>query len=313
MPRLKILCLLLALAFLIPACGQEEGSETQTARIDALAVKSKDFALYDEAIEGFKGVFEGSTRILTMAGPDSEEYLLAEIHEAEPRVVLAVGLRAAKWIRDKLPQTPTVFCMAMHPEDNRLKTNYMTGVQLEPSPGDQLRAFARVLPDAARIGMLYDPKRTGRQVESIKKAAADLGIRLLARPVASREEVPAALEEVVAESQALWLLRDATVLTREFFNHTLMLQLFKRLPLITYSSQFVKKGAFFSYSASYQKQGREAAEIANRILSGASPADIPIQHPGGTLSLNLQTGERIGALLHSLRGHLPAGDVYLME
>ncbi len=313
MPGLKTWCWFLALAFLMPACGQEEWYGAETSRVDALVVNSREFALYDQAIEGFLGVFEGSTGILTMAGPGSHEDLLAEIYEASPRLVLAVGLRAAKWMRSQAPGIPTVFCMAMHPEDNLLKTDYMTGVHLEPSPGDQLSAFARILPDAAKIGVLYDPERTGRQVESIREAAADLGVQVLARPVSSREEVPAALSEVAADSQALWLLRDATVLTREYFNRTLMLQLFKRLPLITYSRQFVKKGAFFSYSASYQEQGREAGEIANRILSGASPADIPIQHPGGALYLNGEIGKRIGAVPPSLRDHLPPGEVCLME
>jgi len=313
MTGLKILCPLLVLALVFSACGQEEKIESEATRVDALIVLSKEFALYDKAVEGFEGVFKGSRKILTMAGPECYEDVLAEIRGTNPRVVLAVGLRAAKWIRHEAPETPTVFCMAMHPEDNDLKSDYMTGVQLEPSPKDQLSAFARILPDASKIGMLYDPKRTGRQVEQIKQAAADLGIRLTARPVTSREEVPAAFLELAEDSQAFWLHRDATVLTREFFNHSLMLQLSRRMPLIAYSKQFVHKGAFFSFAATYPKQGRKAGEIANRILEGKSPAEIPIQYPEGTLSLNLRTGEMIGAVLPPIRSQLPPGEVYSVE
>ena len=313
MKNTKIPCLILALVFLLPACGQEEGAGTSTASVDALIISSKDFELYDRAVEGFSAVFSGNSRILTMQNPANDEKLSSVILEANPKVILAVGLRAAKWIRKQGLKTPTVFCMAMHPEDNLLKTESMTGVYLEPAPGEQLQAFARVLPDAVKIGLIYDPKRTSRLVERIKEAADGLGISVLARPVATREEVPGALQEIVAECQALWLIRDATVLTREFFNHALFVQLSKRLPLIAYSEQFVRKGAFFSFSARYDQQGETAGDIANRILQGTSPADIPLQYPKGTLSINARTGEMTGALLPSIRSHLPPGEVYRIE
>jgi putative ABC transport system substrate-binding protein len=310
MPKTKSLCLFLAMAFLLPACGQEEGLETTTSRIDALIIRSKDFALYDKAIDGFKDVFQGTEKIITMEAPLPEKAFLAEIRESNPQLILAVGLRAAKWIKAYAGDVPAVFCMAMHPVQNRLKTESMTGVHLEPSPEDQLRAFAGILPEDAKIGLLYDPKRIGRQVETIKETAGGLGVKILTRPVGSREEVPAALEEVVAEAQALWLLRDATVLTREFFNHTLVLQLSKRIPVIAYSEQFVRKGAYASYSASYKMQGEKAAGLANQILSGTSPNDIPLVHPDGMLTVNMRTGQMIGGILPSVRTYLPPGEVY---
>jgi len=313
MNSLKTLCCFLALVLLAPACGQEEGAETLSAGVDALIIRSKDFPLYDKAIDGFKSVFSGSSRILTMQRAVDDEQLSAGILEADPRIILAVGLRAAKWIRDQDLKIPTVFCMAMHPEGNLLKTKFMTGVHLEPAPAEQLKAFARVMPDTVKIGLIYDPKRTGRQVERIKEAADGLGISVLTRQVASRDEVFGTLEQIATEAQALWLLRDATVLTREFFNYSLVLQLSKRLPLIAYSDQFVRKGAFFSFSASYDQQGETAGNIANRILQGASPAEIPLQYPKGSMCLNLRTGEMTGALLHSIRRHLPPGEVYRIE
>jgi len=313
MNRSRILNLFLALVFLLPACGQEDKTGALTAGVDALIIKSKEFPLYDQAIDGFKSVFGGNQKILTMPGPADEEKFHAEILETNPRVILAVGLRAARWIRDQGLKTPTVFCMAMHPEDNQLKTDSMTGVHLEPAPGEQLQAFARVLPEAVKIGLIYDPQRTGRQVERIKSAANKLGLSVFARPVENRDEVPAALLEVAAESQALWLIRDATVLTREFFNHTLFLQLSKRLPLIAYSEQFVRKGAFFSYSTRYDQQGETAGDIANRILQGTNPADIPLQHPRGGLCINARTGQMIGALLPSIRSQMPPEEVYRIE
>jgi putative ABC transport system substrate-binding protein len=305
MPKMKSLCFLLALVFLLPACGQEEGS--------ALIIRSKDFALYDRAIDGFKNVFRGTVKIITMEASLDDQAYLTEIHDSNPQVILAVGLRAAKWVKENAGDVPAVFCMAMHPEQNQLKTESMTGIHLEPSPEDQLRAFTRVLPDAATIGLIYDPKRTGGQVEKMKKAAVGLRLNILDRPVDSREEVPGALQEVLGEVQALWLLRDATVLTRMFFNHTLIVQLNQRIPLIAYSEQFVRKGAYASFAASYEMHGVKAGELANQILSGTSPSDIPLAYPEGKLTLNMRTGQMIGVVMPPVRTYLPSGELYQME
>ena len=182
---------------------------------EVLVVKSKDFALYDKAVAGFQSVYKGSVSTLVMKGSLSDPGRLADaVRKEKPKAILAVGLRAAKALKAEISDIPIVFCMAMHPVQNKLKSANSTGVDLEPKAKDQLLAFKRVVPGLKQVGIIYDPKRTGRFVNGAKKAAAEAGLALVAKPVDERKDVPGALNAITSGAQALWLIRDATVLTR---------------------------------------------------------------------------------------------------
>jgi putative tryptophan/tyrosine transport system substrate-binding protein len=262
---------------------------------EVLVVKSKDFALYDKAVAGFQSVYKGSISTLVMKGSLADPGKLADaVRKEKPKAILAVGLRAAKALKAEISDIPIVFCMAMHPVQNKLKSDNSTGVDLEPKAKDQLLAFKRVVPGLKRVGIIYDPKRTGRFVNGAKKAAAEAGLTLVAKPVDERKDVPGALSAITSSAQALWLIRDATVLTREFFNHTLIVQFEKKIPLLAYSEQFVRKGSVCSFAATYPSQGRKAAEIVRAVLAGTNIGDIPIQAPEGTLTINLNSAQKAG-------------------
>jgi|GEM_PF-1911758 len=265
---------------------------------DVLIVMSKKFALYDKAVAGFKTAFDGSTRQVVLASPDE---LARQVLKINPKVILAVGLRAARTAKMRVNDVPIVFCMAFHPLENGLRTETSTGVHLEPSAADQLKAVTRIIPHVKKIGIIFDPNRTGRLVAEFRDAAAELKMEIGAVPVKNQDEALKALKEMPAKAQALWLIRDPTVLSRNLFNQALILQQQKRLPVIAYSPQFVRKGAFFSYSASYQRQGKKAAEIVKALLGGENITDMNVAHPDGTIFFNVDTGEKLQYIMPSLK------------
>ena len=265
---------------------------------DVLIVMSKKFALYDKAVAGFKEFFSGSTRQVVLANPDEFSKLVLKIN---PKVILAVGLRAARIAKLRVNDVPIVFCMAFHPLQNGLRTETSTGVHLGPAVADQLKAVTRIIPHVKKIGIIYDPNRTGSLVAGFRDAAAELKLEIVAVPVKNQAEAQKALAEMPEKAQALWLIRDPTVLNRKSFNQALVLQQQKRLPVIAYSPQFVRKGAFFSYSASYERQGKKAAEIVKALLGGKSITEIDVAHPDGTIFFNVNTGEKLQYIMPSLK------------
>jgi putative ABC transport system substrate-binding protein len=274
----------------------------QPHKQDVLVVLSKKFALYDRAVAGFKAAFDGSVREVTLEGPLAEpENFYKLVLEVNPKIILAVGLRAAKIAKARVSDVPIVFCLAMQPVINGLRTETSTGVHLEPSVTDQLRAMSKIIPHVKQIGIIYDPARTGRQVAEFRDAAAEQELEIVAVPVNNQDEALKALMEMPEKAQALWLLRDPTVLTRKLFNRSLLLQLEKRLPVIAFSPQFVRKGAFFSYSASYQRQGQKAAEIVKELLGGKVPSELKLEYPDGTIMFNVDTGEKLQYIVPSLK------------
>ncbi len=262
---------------------------------DVVIVKSKDLAAYEKAIQGFKETFKGSVVTLTMQGRLADPAnLAAAVREAEPRAVLAVGLSAAKALRAEITDLPVVFCLASTPSLNKLRSGNVTGVDIEPPVRDQFRALQEVAPKVRKLGVVYDPKYSARLVEDARRAAGELGLQLVVREVKERREVGEALRQILSQVDSLWLLRDVTVVTREFLDQALIIQAEKKIPVLAYSDQFVRKGAVVAFAASYQSQGRKSAQIITAILEGAKAGEMPLQTPEGALIVNRGAAERAG-------------------
>ena len=73
------------------------------------------------------------------------------------------------------------------------------------------------------------------------------------------------------------------------FSHT------ARLPTIFNARDFVQAGGLMSYAPNYPAQFRRAAELVDKILRGAKPADIPVEQPTKfDLVINLITAKALG-------------------
>jgi putative ABC transport system substrate-binding protein len=54
-------------------------------------------------------------------------------------------------------------------------------------------------------------------------------------------------------------------------------------------------GGWLSYGPDYHEQVRQAAVYVDRILKGASPADLPVEQPTKfELAINLKTSKLLG-------------------
>jgi putative ABC transport system substrate-binding protein len=79
--------------------------------------------------------------------------------------------------------------------------------------------------------------------------------------------------------------------------HKLIIELAEkgRLPAIYVYAMYVKAGGLMSYGIDLWEIGSRAADMADRILKGAKPADIPIFQPTKfILAINLKTAKALG-------------------
>jgi hypothetical protein len=77
----------------------------------------------------------------------------------------------------------------------------------------------------------------------------------------------------------------------------LMLELAPKrsIPAIFQDAFFVERGGLVSYAANTFEVGRQAARLADRILKGARPADIPVEQPTKfNLVINTHTARALG-------------------
>ena len=68
-----------------------------------------------------------------------------------------------------------------------------------------------------------------------------------------------------------------------------------RIPTVFAAREHVDAGGLLAYGANFAAMGRRAAEIVDKVLKGAKPADLPIEQPTNfELVINLKTAKALG-------------------
>jgi putative ABC transport system substrate-binding protein len=288
------------------------GLPTPAAAIDIAILKSSDIAAYNQAVAGFKTALPPGTNFVEydMQGDVAKGRKQAQkIRASEAALVLAVGLKAALVAKLEIIDIPVIFCMVLDPAKHDLKASNMTGILLEVPIERQLSTLRAVLPAAKRVGVLYDPEKTGPFVEEARRRAKGLGLELVSKAVTSERDVPSALRALLSEVDTLWLVPDSTVLTEDSLRFLLNTALETSIPVLGFSPDLVKSGALVGLSVNYEDLGKQGATIARGILNGQGRPSGLTPPERLRLSLNLKTARYLGITVPT---HLvtSADDVY---
>ena len=264
-------------------------------------LKSADLAAYNQAMAGFKAAMPPSTTFLEydMQGDAKQGQKLArKIRDSDATLLLAVGVKAALVAKLEIADIPVIFCMVLDPAKHDLKAPNMTGIRLEVPIERQFRTMRSVLPSMKRIGVLYDPEKTGHLVEEARLLAKSMGLELVVKQVNTEKEVPPALRALLSQVEALWLVPDSTVLTEDSLKFVLGTALDFNVPVIGFSSELVRSGALLGLSVSYEDMGRQAGLLAKKILSDQTqPFTTAFPPERLRLALNLKTARFLGIVI----------------
>lgn len=264
---------------------------------DIAIIKSSNLAPFNDAIVGFQTNCPGSIAEYDMEGNlERGHEITKKILENKPQVVLAVGVQAAAVARDDLKSIPVVFAVVANPESSGLVgVSNLTGVSLVIPVRTQLLTLKSIVPKVTRVGVIYNPRKTGAIIEEAFKAAKELGFVLIASKVDAKEDVPKALRAFSEGVDAFWMVPDPTVVSPESFRLILDFTFEKKVPFLAYAKPLVDQGALVSLAPSYSGMGAQACSIAKQVLGGASISKIPVAAPKGLeLTFNLNTAKRIG-------------------
>jgi putative tryptophan/tyrosine transport system substrate-binding protein len=208
--------------------------------------------------------------------------------KGRPVVVVAMGNLAAQAAREILPDAPLVFCMVQDPAKLGLVPGpNLTGVAFTIPVKNQIAAFRMVNPRGTRIGVVFHPENSGRQVEEASKAAGLLRISLVARPVAAVGEIPQAVRTLLSGDtvDALWIPADPILLTDETRRYILTESLKAGKPVYAFSASLVSEGALVSNGPDLASIGQQAGELVNRLAAG-DKTRIDLQVPRAELVIN---------------------------
>ncbi|MBI2896448.1 MAG: hypothetical protein HYY06_23015 [Deltaproteobacteria bacterium] len=222
---------------------------------------------------------------------------VSEVRGSNPVVVVAVGQQALVTARRSFADLPIVFANVLAPQQYGLGAN-VTGVPLEVGAEAQLRGIHELLPSVRRVGIVYNPSIFAAFVADTRGRAGALGLEIVEARVGSAREVQAAVQRLLGSADALLLLPDPSLWSRDTLSFTLLQGLERRKPVIGFLDALTQSGALLSFAPDYGAIGARARELVDRILT--QPRDRPAQVPPlayarGRASLNMSTATRVRA------------------
>jgi len=125
------------------------------------------------------------------------------------------------------------------------------------------------------------------------EAARTLGIEVLSFEIQRSEQLDSVFDAVKGRTDALYVLPVPVLFANRARINTLALS--ARLPTLHGVREYVEAGGLMSYGPNWLSMWRRAADLVDKILRGAKPAEIPIEQPiEFDLVINLRTASALG-------------------
>jgi putative ABC transport system substrate-binding protein len=142
----------------------------------------------------------------------------------------------------------------------------------------RLEVLRQFVPRARRIGCLVNTSNPvgALQLEQARKAAQALGVELVKFDARSNAELDAALHAISRGALDGLLVTDENLF---FANSGKVAQAVRkaRLPAMVTIKEFLGEGILASYGLSMKEGARMTAVYVQKILTGAKPADLPVE------------------------------------
>jgi putative ABC transport system substrate-binding protein len=159
----------------------------------------------------------------------------------------------------------------------------------------RLQLLREVIPAISRIAVVTTGEPTDLlQFAEVQLAARTFGMNVLSIRVQSGDDLAQALAMLRRwRADSLYVL-DASV---NFYNRELLAKFAaeNRLPLIAGLIPHTVAGGLLSYGANFEELSRRAATLADKILKGSKPSDLPVEQATKfEFVVNMKTAKALG-------------------
>ena len=240
---------------------------------DVLLVQSSGNAAYNDIVRGFRSVCPQDSRLVVLSDFGSVD-VVRIAREDKPRVIVAVGDEALASVKN-VRNTPVVAVMTLGLQNSATRPN-VTGIDVFVEPDtfvDVLQAFK-----ANRVGIIYNAGKSGSYVNRAAAAARRAGIDVVLREVRRPEDTVFALKKL-DNVEALWMVPDPIAVVKETLTGYFEFSLQRRVPVISFTAAHLRLGAAAAVEIDRRGLGRQAGEMAMKILNGAAPSSLPVEQP----------------------------------
>jgi putative tryptophan/tyrosine transport system substrate-binding protein len=240
---------------------------------EVLVVQSLRVKPFDVALSGFKSVCKADSKRFVVSEMEGANIVRA-VREERPDLILAIGADALEQVK-RIRDVPILYLMVLNPEKISGVGKNVSGVSMNIAPEKYLGEMEKLNLPNLRVGILYDPAKSGSEMRRILQTARAMGIELAAREVHNPKEVPEQLARMKGSFNVYWMLPDSTVVTPESVEFLLLFTQQNRIPVVTFASKYLEMGALFSLDIDSFDLGKQAGEMANKVFSRNDAVEFP--------------------------------------
>jgi len=232
------------------------------------------------------------------------QQLGAELVAIRPDVIIAANSQATQATRQRTSTIPIVMigpsdplgagfiASLARPGGNITGLTNQTGDTAEK----QLQTLKELRPGLSRIALFWNPDDAGsRLAAKVQLASApQQGLTVESMPIKVPKDLDAALA-ALARNPPEALLAHSTPIVFQHREAVVAFALQQRLPSFSGSTAMVRDGFLAGYAPDAVALWRRAADFVDRILTGANPAEMPVEQPTKfEFVINLKTARAIG-------------------
>jgi len=252
---------------------------------------------YDSGVDAYTEVLAGirehlpvaAAGIVDLHGPAGIAGLDRAIAATNTRLVIAVGAQALAEVQSRRAGVPVLSVLVLHGPESGSPAGHL---DLDVSLAAQLSAMHSLLPRAARVGIVRNPARSRYTAEALESRARKEGFTAVLAECDRPGQLLKALASLKGKVDFVLCFPDPDLFNAATIKPLILLSLEERLPVVGYSPAFVRAGAAAGIYPDYRETGRQAADLALRMLRGEER--LPDENPS---KVRVAVNERVARLL----------------
>jgi putative ABC transport system substrate-binding protein len=198
----------------------------------------------------------------------------------KPDVIVAIATPMAQAVVASTKTIPVVFSAVTDPVAAQLVpgvgasgTN-VTGVSDALPLEKQIDLIKKIVPNAKKIGMVYNPGEANSVVvvKQLRELLPKAGLTLVEATAPRTVDVGAAARSLVGKVDAIYTNTDNNVVSA--YEALVKVGEAAKIPLIAADTDSVKRGAIAALGVNYHDIGVQTGRLVVKILKGAKPGDL---------------------------------------
>jgi putative tryptophan/tyrosine transport system substrate-binding protein len=231
-----------------------------------------------------EGYIEGKNLMWTYENAQGNPTIAVQISHKltslNPNVIVTLSTPMTQAVASATNTIPIVFGAVTDPAAAKLTgLKNVTGLTDFVPPKQQIDLVKAFVPQVKTIGVIYNSGEANsqKQVQEIKAAASEQGIKVVEVTVSKSSEVSAATKTLVGKVDAILLPTDNTVISS--LESIIKIGVHNKIPIFGSDVDIVRRGAVAAYGVDWRQSGFVLAGMVSKILKGVPVQDIPIQNP----------------------------------